>query len=187
MSEHSTGAVLSVTTGILMCTIGGVYEVMGFLADRPVYTHELSLFADKAKAALLAFEPGLPTDATSENWQEALSVAEGLVPRRRSGRSHGRGRYGARSHRADRHPAGGGDRAGASLRSSARPLADRCSASGARWCFRRSPPFTAVGSRSATRTRPCTQATSTASTAGNFSARAVAAARIAAPGGQGGR
>lgn len=77
MSEHSTGAVLSVTTGILMCTIGGVYEVMGFLADRPVYTHELSLFADKAKAALLAFEPGLPTDATSENWQEALSVAEG--------------------------------------------------------------------------------------------------------------
>lgn len=77
MTAFPTSGILAVTTGILMGPIGEVYEVMGFLADRSVYTHELSLFGDAAKAALLIFEPALPGEATSENWQQVLADAEG--------------------------------------------------------------------------------------------------------------
>lgn len=75
MTSFTMGAVLSVTTGRLMCPIGEVYEIVGFLVDRPVFTHELSLFAGPAKKALLAHKADLPAEATGKNFQQVLADA----------------------------------------------------------------------------------------------------------------
>lgn len=68
--DFPTHGVLSATTGILMGDIGAVYEVASYLLGRPAYTHELPLYGDRIKAAILAAHPEVPGDATSENWQK---------------------------------------------------------------------------------------------------------------------
>jgi hypothetical protein len=65
-----THGVLSTVTGILMGDITGVYAVASFLLDRPAYTHELAHYAARMREALLIAHPDLPTEATSENWQQ---------------------------------------------------------------------------------------------------------------------
>lgn len=75
MTRFKTEDVLSVTTGILMGEIGGVYAVMNFLADRSLYTHELVVYGKAAKAVLLAARPDIPGEATGETWQAVLGSA----------------------------------------------------------------------------------------------------------------
>lgn len=65
-----THGVLSTVTGILMGDMGGVYAVASFLLDRPAYTHELAHYWERMREALLIAHPHLPTEATSENWQQ---------------------------------------------------------------------------------------------------------------------
>ena len=63
--------VLSAATGILMGDIGAMYEVGTFLLGRPIFTHELAYYGDGMREALAMCVKGIPSDVTTENWQEA--------------------------------------------------------------------------------------------------------------------
>ena len=76
MAEFPTSGVLSVTTGILMGDIGDVYGIVSFPIGRPAFTHELGHYAERAKRAILSVHPGLPTAATSQDWQDVKDLAE---------------------------------------------------------------------------------------------------------------
>lgn len=70
MASFPTHGILSTSTGILMGDIGGVYEVVSYLLERPAFTHELAHYGRQAAEALQICHPELPATATTENWQE---------------------------------------------------------------------------------------------------------------------
>lgn len=51
--------VLSAITDRLVCDIGGLYEVLSYMAGEPVWTHQLPRVGREAAAVLLAAQPAL--------------------------------------------------------------------------------------------------------------------------------
>ena len=66
-----TPAVLSAITGMLICDIGNVYEVLQWMTDGPVWTHQLPRIGREAEPVLLAAHPSLA---------EAIAEAQQINP-----------------------------------------------------------------------------------------------------------
>jgi hypothetical protein len=70
-----TEKVLSVLTGRLVCEIDGVYEVLGWMADEELFTHQLPRVAREARPVMLKLHPQLGRAheeaklVTTENWR----------------------------------------------------------------------------------------------------------------------
>lgn len=73
--EFPTEAVISAITGRLICEIGGVYEVLSWMTDGPVWTHQLPRVGREAWPVVTAMHPHLDVLAveseavTVETWQ----------------------------------------------------------------------------------------------------------------------
>jgi len=76
MVTFDLGAVLSVTTGILLCPIGDVYEILNFLTGDNLFTHQLLRAEESCKPHILQQHPGLKevdtSGVTEENWEAFL-------------------------------------------------------------------------------------------------------------------
>ncbi|MBX9707889.1 MAG: hypothetical protein K2X61_08165 [Caulobacteraceae bacterium] len=89
----ATPAVVSAITGRLICPIGEVYEVLGWMAGEPIFTHQLPRVGREAwpvvtamhpELAVLAAEEERVTPATWETWRDDLVRRFGemiIVPR----------------------------------------------------------------------------------------------------------
>lgn len=70
------GEVLSITTGKLLCPIDQVYEILNYMTDDSLYTHQLPRVSEECRPYLLKQHPDLAdVDASSvntENWQAWL-------------------------------------------------------------------------------------------------------------------
>ncbi len=70
------GAVLSFTTGILMCKIDDVYRIAQHLTGEPIWTHQLGRVMDESKPHLLQQFPALAAatceGVTPENFEQRL-------------------------------------------------------------------------------------------------------------------
>ena len=58
--EFTTGQVLSAATGILMCEIGAVYEILNYMTGESLMTHQLPRVIREAQPVLLK-RRGSPT------------------------------------------------------------------------------------------------------------------------------
>lgn len=78
--SFSLGAVLSVTTGTLLCPIDGVYRILNHMTGDSIYTHQIPRVSRECGPALLKQFPALAeVDAsaiTPENWQAWLHEQE---------------------------------------------------------------------------------------------------------------
>ena len=77
--SFSTAAVVSLSSGVLLCKFGEMHELAEYVMGHPIWTHE---FASKPmwalmKSKLLEQHPGLPVDAEEsvEDWQGYLAAA----------------------------------------------------------------------------------------------------------------
>lgn len=85
MKEFSLGAVLTVTTGRLLCDIGELYQIIDYMTDTPHFTHQLPRAADACKPYILQQHPFLmalhpPADAEAEeilSWFREVEDAHG--------------------------------------------------------------------------------------------------------------
>lgn len=74
--EFATVDVLSVVTGRLMGAMGGIYEVLGWMTDESLFTHQLPRVSREAQPVLIAAHPLLQQavdeseQVTQENYQE---------------------------------------------------------------------------------------------------------------------
>lgn len=70
------GAVLSVTTGRLLCQVDGLYEILNWMTGDNLFTHQLPRAADECKPWILRRHPQLvgvdASGVTKENWQQFL-------------------------------------------------------------------------------------------------------------------
>lgn len=57
--EFPTRDVLSTVTGVLMGDIGGVYEVLNWMTDESLYTHQLPRVSREAQPVILKAHPQL--------------------------------------------------------------------------------------------------------------------------------
>ena len=77
MVVFDLGAVLSVTTSILLCSHGDLYEVLNFMTGDNLFTHQLPRAAKDCQPHILQQHPGLgaidASDVTRENWEVFLS------------------------------------------------------------------------------------------------------------------
>jgi hypothetical protein len=68
----SLGAVLSVTTGRLLCPIGSVYEILNHMTGDNLFTHQLPRASRECEPFLLKQFPQLAdidaSSVTTENW-----------------------------------------------------------------------------------------------------------------------
>lgn len=76
IKEFASRDVLSTVTGRLMGDIGGVYEVLNWMAGESLFTHQLPRVADEARPVLLAAHPLLQQavdeaeQVTTENYHQ---------------------------------------------------------------------------------------------------------------------
>lgn len=74
--EFATRDVLSTVTGRLMGDIGGVYEVLSWMAGESVFTHQLPRISREAQPVVVAAHPTLQQaideaeQVTQENYKE---------------------------------------------------------------------------------------------------------------------
>ncbi|MBO9428283.1 hypothetical protein [Sulfitobacter sp. R18_1] len=68
--KFETHGVLSAVTGSLLGDFAALNKVADYLLQRPVFFHELPLYAERMQTALLVCHPELPDDANSDNWEE---------------------------------------------------------------------------------------------------------------------
>lgn len=74
--EFPTADVLSTITGRLMGDIGGVYKVLSWMTDGPVWTHQLPRIGREAMPVLVNLHPALQKavdeadQVRPDNWQE---------------------------------------------------------------------------------------------------------------------
>ena len=72
------GAVLSMTTGHLLCEMDDLYKIAQHLAGEPIWTHQLPRVGREAKPHLLAQFPALASvdaeEVTPENYAEWLAA-----------------------------------------------------------------------------------------------------------------
>ena len=66
LATFSLEQVLSITTGILCCEIGEVYEILNHITGDNLYTHALPRAGDFAKPFILEQFPGLEAAGTGE-------------------------------------------------------------------------------------------------------------------------
>lgn len=57
--EFSLGAVLSVTTGRLLCPLSELYDILGFMVDESLFTHQLPRVSRECEGPLLEQHPAL--------------------------------------------------------------------------------------------------------------------------------
>jgi hypothetical protein len=70
----STAALATLTTGTVMVKgMAGVYEAAETIVGHPVWTHELGIAMDRARAVIPTQLPGFPVEATVENYQQVLA------------------------------------------------------------------------------------------------------------------
>lgn len=72
------GAILSVTGEALMCPIGDVYEILNYMTDDNLFTHQLPRVARECRPVLLKQQPQLSAwvdDVTPENYKARLADA----------------------------------------------------------------------------------------------------------------
>lgn len=76
----SLGQMLSITDGHLMCQIDGVYEILNYLTDDDLYTHQLPRAAEVCKPYILQVYPQLAqfdgSGINAANYRERLESAE---------------------------------------------------------------------------------------------------------------
>lgn len=77
--SFSIGQILSASSGILMCEIGGVYEILNFLTGDNLFTHQLPRAFRECRPHILRQHPTLAEfdekSVTSENWRSKLEEA----------------------------------------------------------------------------------------------------------------
>jgi hypothetical protein len=77
MKTFTIGPILSAYTGVLLCPIDQLYEILNYLCDDNLYTHQLPRAIDECRAALPKQLPWLvDVDASGvnrENWSEWLN------------------------------------------------------------------------------------------------------------------
>ena len=80
--EFATADVMSVVTGVLMGKIAGVYEVLNWMTDDELMTHQLPYVGREAGPVIVAAHPSLAVaieeaqQVTHENCQEWLRTWE---------------------------------------------------------------------------------------------------------------
>lgn len=78
--EFPSAAVLSVVAGPLLCDIGDIYELLGWMTGESPFTHQLPRVASEATPVILALHPELQqavdeAEAVNrDNWQQWLST-----------------------------------------------------------------------------------------------------------------
>jgi hypothetical protein len=77
--DFSLGAVLSATTGTLLCEIADLYEILNFLTGESLYTHQLPRAFKVCAPYVLQQHPDLvavdTASITRENWRRWLATA----------------------------------------------------------------------------------------------------------------
>lgn len=76
--KFKLGAVLSVTTGYLLCEIGELYEILNFLTKENLYTHQLPRAAEYAKVHIAIAYPGIEDTQVPKNLKTIEQVAQYL-------------------------------------------------------------------------------------------------------------
>jgi len=80
MKKFSLGQILSITTGKLMCDIGKVYEILNYLTNDNLFTHQLPRASKECQPWLLHRLSWLKeidlSNVNRENWEEILSELE---------------------------------------------------------------------------------------------------------------
>lgn len=76
----STAAVVSLTSGMLLCDFSKMHELAEYVMGHPVWSHEFASkpMWDLMKLKLLEQHPCLPTDSkgvTKDTWQDFLAAA----------------------------------------------------------------------------------------------------------------
>jgi hypothetical protein len=72
--RHSLGAILSVTTDVLLAPMGEVCELLSWMAGGPAFTHALPMLADRAKPVILRAHPALArVDASGVDMTNAMT------------------------------------------------------------------------------------------------------------------
>ena len=81
MSKHrrfSLGAILSVSTGVLLCEMGDLYRILNYMTGESLYTHQLPRACAIAKPCNLTQHPDLAeidvNNITRENWRQWLAT-----------------------------------------------------------------------------------------------------------------
>lgn len=57
--QFPLGAVLTVTTGIVLCQVDGIYEILNYLTGDDLFTHQLPRASEECRDPLLAQHPRL--------------------------------------------------------------------------------------------------------------------------------
>lgn len=82
MKEYPTAAVLSLTTGVLLCEFSAMHELAEYLTGGPVWTHQFAHapFNDEMREAIFAQHPGLSdvdaSDVGGANWKSFVERCE---------------------------------------------------------------------------------------------------------------
>ncbi|WP_020525886.1 DUF7736 domain-containing protein [Catelliglobosispora koreensis] len=77
----SLGAVLTVTTDIMLCPFDDLHELIEFMAGEPVWIHQLTRVANEAKPELLRQHPDLADVTVPElsSWAECAAFLATLA------------------------------------------------------------------------------------------------------------
>lgn len=77
--KFSLGAVLSVTTGVLLCPIGDVYAILNYMTGDNLFTHQLGRASMECGPSLRTQIPAIADETASgvdgTNWQQWLAEA----------------------------------------------------------------------------------------------------------------
>ena len=83
--EFNLATVLSITTGDLLCPFSDVHGLIEFVADGPVWTHQIPRATDPIREAILRQHPDL-ADVETPEWDHdgnvEAQIAEWLAPLR---------------------------------------------------------------------------------------------------------
>lgn len=80
MRTFQLGQILSITSGVLLCDIGGVYEILNYMTGDTLFTHQLPRASREVSPEILRQHPQLGEINTDEvdrdNWQTYLAAWE---------------------------------------------------------------------------------------------------------------
>ncbi len=80
MKTFPLGVILTITTGVLLCDIGGVYGILNYMTGDNLFTHQLPRVGREMATEILAQHPQLgevnADGVDGENWREFLFAQE---------------------------------------------------------------------------------------------------------------
>jgi len=76
--KFKLGAVLSVTTGYLLCEIDDLYKILNFITKENLFTHQLPRAAEYAKVHICLAYPGIEDTQVPDNLKSAARVEQYL-------------------------------------------------------------------------------------------------------------